>query len=357
MDAALEKKMKQWQDAKKYGDKVFLSSEAPDVKVITTGIPSLDAAIGVGGFPRGTVTEIFGKASVGKSALTYYTIAAVQRAGGYAAYINLESNWKTQAQWAERIAGVDNEKLVVAQPSPGQEAINLFLEMVAETEGGKALFDVIVFDSVGAVSTDNEMKIGNSKQAFGQSAMITQLAKNAAVYANKAQNVPIILNQVRDEQAGTFTVEKAPGGRAKEHMATLRINLKRGSDKRMDKINGQDIEVMRRITAQVVKNKVSAPHQKTGWNFWNYPAADGTIGIDIVQNAIDAALQFRSIESAGTWFKHGLFPGGKLQGQGQVAEFLKSNPDALEQIRREFIMTVYNSVDEKNIRELEVNVE
>lgn len=322
------------------------------MKVISTGIPSLDAAIGVGGFPRGTVTEIFGKASVGKSALTYYTIAGVQRAGGYAAYINLESNWKTQAEWATRIAGVDNDKLVVAQPKPGQEALDIFLEMIEAKENDKALFDVVVFDSVGAISTDAELELGGKKQAFGQSGMVTQLAKNAAFRAQESQNVPIILNQVRDEQFGNLVGEKAPGGKAKEHMATLRINLKRGSDKKLDKVNGNEIEVMRRINANVVKNKVSAPHQKTGWNFWNYPAPDGTIGIDIIQNTIDAALQFRSIESAGAWYRHEAFPGGKLQGQNEVAKFLKGNPDVLEQIRREFIMTVYNSVDEKKAREL-----
>lgn len=348
----MEKELERLQ--KKYGSKVFRSSEAPPVKIITTGIPSLDAAVGIGGFPRGTVVEIFGKASVGKSALTYYTIAAVQRAGGYAAYINLESNWSTQSKWAERIAGVDNSKLVVGEPEPGQEAINLFLEMVSE-----GIFDVVVFDSVGAMSTDKELKIGESKQAFGQSSMVAQMAKNAAFYANQTKCVPIILNQIRDEQMGNLVGEKAPGGRAKEHMSTLRIHLKQGggSAGKKDKVNGEDIQVMTRINARIVKNKVAAAHQRTGWNFWHYPSPEGVIGIDVLQNAIDAALQFGIIERGGAWYKHELFPEGKLMGASNVIDFLKADTNAAETIRRELVMSVYHSDEETSARETLADVE
>lgn len=352
MDGELEKRMKQWQRKDKYGSKIFMSSEAPPMRVISTGIPGLDAAIGVGGFPRGTLTEIYGKASVGKSALTYYTIAAVQKAGGYAAYINLESDWASQKEWSEKIAGVDHDKLTVFQPDPGQEAIDAFLEAIEANVNGQPIFDVIVFDSIGAVSTDKELKLGEKKQAYGQSGMVSQLVKNASFYAQRNGNVPIILNQVRDEAVSMFTIEKAPGGRAKEHMATLRINLKRSSDKKMDKINGYDTEVMRRINAKVVKNKVGSPNKTVGWNFWNYPSPDGVIGIDILQNAIDSALQFRTIEQGGSWYKHESFPDGKLQGQESVSAFLKENPAILEEIRREFVMSVFNSPDTDRQREV-----
>lgn len=318
---------------KTYGDKVFKSSEAPPVQVLSTGIPSLDAALGIGGYARGTVVEVYGKSTLGKSAMSYYTIAECQKQGGYAGYINLESEWDTQSKWAARIAGVDPDKLLVAQPAPGTEAVKLYLEMI-ESEA----FDIVVFDSVGAMSTDNELKTGQSKQAFGQSGLVTHMVKNSLFRAHQTGTIALILNQIRDDTNWRgFVSEKAPGGRTKEFLASQRISLKIGGDQKKGKINGQDVVVMRRIAAKIEKNKLGAPHQKTGWNFWNYESPEGVLGIDIVQNSIDTAFNYGIIDRAGAMYKNDLFPDGKLRGKDEVFAFLKDNPDVRETLRRQVV--------------------
>lgn len=208
----------------------FIGSEAPKVQVISTGIPSLDAAIGLGGWPRGCVVEVFGKASVGKTALMLHTFAEVHKKGGYTFLVNIESliTEETWMNWANKTAppGWDPSRHVILTPPAHDIAITKFSEACE-----KGFFDVMVFDSIGALSTEKELKAGNNKQAFGQAAMVTQLIKQAMNYCNGRNDrgtwtVPIFLNQIRDDMAGTYVVEKAPGGRAKEHGATLRLNLK-----------------------------------------------------------------------------------------------------------------------------------
>jgi recombination protein RecA len=340
MDKVLEKL------AGKYGNaKVFRASEAPDMRVISSGIPSLDVITGVGGWPRGTVVEIFGRESLGKSALSYYTIQEVHRTGGYAAFVNLESHMKSQIEWMQRLCpDIDNNRLLVVEPTPGQESVNLFGELLSE-----GIFDVVVFDSIGAMATDKELVPGEAKQAYGQSGLTTQLVKQARKFAHENDCVPIFLNQIRDHSAGTFTMEKAPGGHSKDHFATLRIHLKPGREKVDAEFEGEKIEVMKRVTAKVVKNKVGKEKRNTGWNFWTAESPDGVIGIDVIQDIIDVSLQHGLVERGGSTYRHELFPDGKLRGKDETKEWLRNNLDVVEKLRRELVMQSFN--DHSQVRE------
>ncbi len=341
---------------KDLGDRVYLAAEAPPVRVISTGITSLDVATGIGGFPRGTLVEIFGRESSGKTALAVYVMAEAHKNNGYSALVNLESNITKEGwlNWAISIAPpwFDPNRVVIANANPGTESLTVFSKMIAS--GG---LDVIAYDSIGAMSTDKELKIGEAKQAFGQSAMVTQLIKQAAHYAYDSQCVPILLNQVRDQQAGNYVTEKAPGGHAKDHFATLRVHLKT-STKDWKKINLDNHEEYPgfRVAARIVKNKVGTPRRNAGWNYWNYPSPDGVIGIDTFQDTIDVALRQNVFKSSGAWYYHDEFPGGKLQGGQKVIDFLRSNPDLTKEVRHQLVMNAYNSVgnvmDEEPEREV-----
>lgn len=210
---------------KDYGTRVFKASEAPPVRVISSGVPTLDVATGVGGWPRGTLVEIFGRESSGKTALLLYTMAEAHKNNGFTALINLESGITAEGwlRWAVEIAPphFDPERVLIANTHPGTESIIAFSKMIAS-----GAFDVIGYDSIGAMSTDKELQVGQAKQAYGQSAMVTQLIKQAAYYAQDKECVPIMLNQIRDDAAGNYVIEKAPGGHAKDHFATLRVHLK-----------------------------------------------------------------------------------------------------------------------------------
>lgn len=314
------------------------------MKVIPTGITSLDIATGVGGWPRGVVVEIFGRESAGKTALALYSMAEVHRMGGYTCLVNLESNITKEGwlNWAESITPdyFDPDRLQVYNVDAGKEAVEVFGKAIASNA-----FDLIVYDSIGAMSTDAELIPGNKKQAYGQSAAVTQLVKQSAKYAQERECVPIFLNHIRDQEAGNFTLEKAPGGHAKDHFATLRVHLKTTDFKMAKgKVDGEEIKLNFRVTARMVKNKVGAPHRVAGWNYWNYPSPEGVVGIDHFQDYMDMVLRTNQLAKDGSWYKHELFPDGKLQGGPAAIEFFKKNPEAAEELRRKMVMDSYNAI-------------
>jgi recombination protein RecA len=299
-------------------------------------------ALGVGGYPRGTLVEVFGRESTGKTAMTLYTMAEVHKRQGFTALINLESGITQEGwlNWAVSIAppGFDPERLVIVDASRGSESLKLFSKMIASNA-----FDVIVYDSIGAMATDKELEIGEKKQSYGQSAMVTQLIKQAAEYAYNTQCVPILLNQIRDDAAGNYVLEKAPGGHAKDHFATIRLHLKPSfaqiSEVKVE--GGDEVKPYFRVTARVVKNKVGQPRRAAGWNFWNYPSPNGVVGIDTFQDTVDTALRWGVFEQAGAWYRSDLFPDGKLQGGAAVVNFLRENPQLMEEVRQKLVAKAY----------------
>lgn len=320
------------------------------MKVISTGVTTLDVATGVGGWPRGTLVEIYGRESSGKTALLLYTMAEVHKNGGFTGLVNLESGITKEGwlDWAVSIAPpyFDPERVLIVNPDPGTEAIIVFAKMIAS-----GAFDVVGYDSIGAMSTDKELQVGQAKQAYGQSAMVTQLIKQAAHYAYDKQCVPIMLNQIRDDAAGQYVIEKAPGGRAKDHFATLRVHLKSSPADFKNtfkaagtvKVDGEDVVAGFRVNSTIVKNKVGSPRRKAGWNYWNYTSPNGVLGIDTFQATVDAALQGGFFEKTGNWYLHDSFPGGKLNGGNQVVTFLRNTPDVMEDVRRGLVMQAYNT--------------
>jgi recombination protein RecA len=347
---------------KDLGERAFRLSEAPNVKVLSSGITSLDVATGIGGFPRGTLVEVFGPESSGKTALAVYAMAEAHKQGGYSAIVNLESNITKEGWliWAATIAPpwFDPERVMVINADPGSESLQVWSRIIAS--GG---VDVCVYDSIGAMSTDKELQIGQAKQAYGQSAMVTQLIKQTAKYAYDTQCIPILLNQIRDDTVGTYVVAKAPGGHAKDHFATLRIQLrtsvadfKKTTTGGIIKVDGDDVIAGFRVNATIVKNKVGSPRRKAYWNYWNYKSPEGIIGIDTVGAVIDTALQRGLFEKKGSWYMHDSFPEGKLQGGAAVVNFLRNNDQKVEELRRALVLDAWNTEGSVMQEEEEVEV-
>ncbi len=330
---------------KEFGsEKVYRASEAPKVKMISTGVPSLDYAIG-GGIPRGSIVEIFGRESVGKTALSYYIMKETQKYDPDAriGFINLEGSF--DGEWASRIVGgLDLTKIMVIAPDPGSEAVKA-LAMMVESKFNPTdptgMFDLVVFDSIGAMLTDKEQEKDGNKQVGGQSQLVTHMAKQAVHFANRNKTTVVFLNQVREAFVSMPTmggpVEKAPGGRSIKHAAAIRIHLKPGNDPIKGKIDGEDVEFMRPIKAKIVKNKVSGAGRSAAWDFWKYDSPSGVIGIDTDQNTIDLALSSGVVEKRGSWFFHDSFPDGKFHGGDAVLTFLEENEDARALIRAEVL--------------------
>jgi recombination protein RecA len=336
--------------SKEFKSKTYLSTGAPKVEVISTGVPSLDHAIG-GGIPRGCVIQLFGKESVGKTALTYYMIAEAlkhPKSRGYAGFINLEGVY--DKDWMQRITGgVDGDKIIVGTPDPGTQAVN----MLSEWNQSGAL-DLIVFDSVGAMLGDSEQEADGNRMAFGQAGMITWMAKKALTDSAKSGTTVVFINQVRDRQVPgkMVVVEDTPGGHALKHASAMMIHLKNGPDKVDEMIEGEKVEIMRRVNAKVVKNKVAAAGKSAGYNFWKYPSDTGVIGIDTEQSLVDMALSTGIIERRGAWFYHSTFPGGQLNGATAVQEFLTLNSNAREQVKTDFLSKRTKEVSQERLDDI-----
>lgn len=332
-------------------DKIWRASEAPEMEVVSTGVAGLDYVTGVGGIPRGTIVEIFGRESVGKTSLSYYIMKQHQMKLSSPdrgiAFVNLEGNFS--AGWAKQIAGIQLENLIVATPLPGTEAVEITAKMV--NSGG---IDLIVFDSIGAMVGDKEIQPGEKKQAGGQSALVTHMIDQVLVPAYANRCTVVFLNQVRDVFDSMYKMEESPGGHAAKHAAAMRFHLKPGRDKLEGTVDGEKVQVMGRVTCKVKKNKVGAPNRQAAWNFWNFPSPDGIVGIDTTQDIIDLAMRTNIIKRAGAWYQHDEFPDGKINGGKGVTEFLRENQDALEQIRKEVVThgIVSNSQQDSSVREV-----
>jgi len=309
-------------------DKAYAASEVPDVKVISTGSVTLDFATGIGGFARGTLNEVFGPESIGKTTLSYYMIAEAQKCGLYGAFVNLEGRFS--AAWANKVAGVNLDELLVVSPDPGSEAVETTAKIV--NSGG---IGIVIFDSIGAMVGDREQEPGEKKQAGGQSALVTQMVKMLLVPAARNLTTVVFLNQVRDVFGAAVPMVESPGGHALKHAASIRVQLKPTRDKIYDTIAGEKKEVGYRVAAFVKKNKLAAPKQVANYQFVHDQVDGLTLGIDRSGEVIDLALRLAIIERAGAMYRHDTFPDGQIKGKDATIEFIRSDEQVFNKIRRE----------------------
>jgi recombination protein RecA len=298
------------QIAKDYGDGAIMrlgEAHVVDVEVIPTGNILIDRALGVGGFPRGRVVEIFGPESSGKTTLTLTVIAQAQKRGGLAAFIDVEH--ALDPQYARKL-GVNLDDLLVSQPSSGEEALR-----ICETLVRSNALDVIVLDSVAALVTKQELEgeIGDSTVGAQARLMSAALRKLTALIS-KARTTCIFTNQIREKIGVMFgNPETTPGGKALKFYASVRCDIRRiGAIKQPDgTVTGN------RTRVKIVKNKVAPPFTEAEFDIMYNE------GISVTGSLLDLALEKGIVEKRGSWLSYN---GTQLaQGRDAAKEVLKSD--------------------------------
>jgi recombination protein RecA len=298
------------------GSIMRLGSDAAKVKVavIPTGALSLDIALGVGGIPRGRVTEIFGPEASGKSTLAQHVVANAQRAGGLAAYVDAEH--ALDPAYSERL-GVNLDDLLISQPDCGEDALNI-AEMLVRSNA----IDVIVVDSVAALVPRAELEgeIGDVHVGLQARLMSQALRKLSAAVARSNTSV-IFVNQIRLQVGVMFgNPETTPGGRALKFYASVRIDLRR-----IESIKAPNGEIVgNRTRAKVVKNKVAPPFRKAEFDIMFNE------GISMAGSILDVALDHGIVDKKGSWFTFG--DERIAQGRENAKEELKNNQKLLNEI-------------------------
>jgi recombination protein RecA len=283
------------------------------VSVIPSGCLSIDAALGVGGFPRGRVIEIYGPESGGKTTMTLHVIAEAQKLGGQAAFIDAEH--ALDPVYARKL-GVDVDNLLVSQPDNGEQALE-----IAETLIRSGGVDIVVVDSVAALVPKAELEGDMGDPQMGlQARLMSQALRKLTAIVSKSRTCLIFINQIREKIGVMFgNPETTTGGRALKFYASMRIDIRRiQAIKEGDKVVGS------RTRAKVVKNKVAAPFREAEFDIV-YGEGISREG-DLLDLGVDKGL----VEKSGTWLSYG----GERMGQGRenARIFLKENKDIREKL-------------------------
>ena len=299
-----------------------------EVDVIPTGNLLIDRALGVGGFARGRIVEIYGPESSGKTTLTLTAIAQAQKSGGLAAFIDVEH--ALDPQYAARL-GVNLDDLLVSQPSSGEEALQICEALVRSNA-----IDVIVVDSVAALVTKQELEgeIGDSTVG-AQARLMSAALRKLTSFISKARTVCIFTNQIREKIGVMFgNPETTPGGRALKFYASVRVDIRR-----IGQIKGSDgVIAGNRTKIKVVKNKVAPPFTECEFDIMYNE------GISSVGSLLDLATEYDIIQKRGSWIS---YIGSQIaQGRDAAKEALKSNPELYAEIEEQ----VKAKMDEKTAK-------
>ncbi len=316
-EKALEMAIGQIEKQHGKGTIMKLGDEATkDVPSISTGSIMVDYALGVGGVPRGRVTEIYGPEASGKTTLALHVIAEAQKAGGYAAFIDAEHAF--DPRYAKNL-GINTDELLVSQPDSGEQALE-----ITETLIRSAALDVIVVDSVAALVPRAELEgeMGDSHVGL-QARLMSQAMRKITGIINKTRTSVIFINQIREKIGVMFgNPETTSGGRALKFYSSVRIDIRRiGSLKQGDEVVGN------RTKVKIVKNKVAPPFKQVEFNIMYGK------GISRMAEILDMAVEFDIIEKRGSWYRYGGEPIG--QGTDNAIEFLESDPETTEEIEKQ----------------------
>lgn len=283
------------------------------VEAIPTGSPALDIALGVGGIPRGRVTEIFGAESSGKTTLALHIIAQTQKAGGQAFYIDAEHAFSCEYA---ATCGVKWEELQISQPDYGEQALDIAEELVK-----KACVDLIVIDSVAALvpRAEIEGEMGDSHMGL-QARLMSQALRKLVAAMNKSQTAVVFINQLREKVGIVFgNPETTPGGRALKFYSTVRIDLRKGEVIK----HGSDI-VGTRVRAKVVKNKVAPPFRAAEFDLLFKS------GISREGDIIDLGTSLNILKKSGTFYIYNEIKLG--QGRENARDYLMQHPDIADEL-------------------------
>ena len=288
------------------------------IEGISSGSLAVDLALGGRGFPKGRIIEVFGPESSGKTTIALHSVAAAQRTGGIAAFIDAEH--ALDPSWAKKL-GVSLERLLVSQPTSGEEALHI-VEMLVKSNA----VDIIVIDSVSALVPQKELdgEMGDAMVGVQARLMSQAMRKLTGVIA-KSKTTVIFINQLLEKIGVMFgSPETTPGGKALKFYASCRLDVRRiGTLKDGEEVVGQ------RVKAKVVKNKVAPPFRVAEFDMMH------SDGISYEGDVIDLALAAKIVDKTGTWLRYGETHLG--QGRERARQFLKDNPQLTQELHEKIL--------------------
>ncbi|MDN6279492.1 MAG: recombinase RecA [Psychroflexus sp.] len=299
-----------------------------DVDAISSGSLGLDLALGVGGYPRGRVIEIFGPESSGKTTLTLHAIAEAQKAGGIAAFIDAEHAF--DRTYAGKL-GVDIDDLIMSQPDHGEQALEIADNLIRS-----GAIDIVVVDSVAALTPKSEIEgeMGDSKMGL-HARLMSQALRKLTASISKTKCTVIFINQLREKIGVMFgNPETTTGGNALKFYSSVRLDIRRSTQ-----IKNSNSDVLGNKTrVKVVKNKIAPPFKLAEFDIMYGQ------GISKVGEIIDIGVDYEIIKKAGSWFSYGDTKLG--QGRDAVKTLLKDNPELMDELETKILEAIKISKEE-----------
>ena len=307
------------------------------ISTVPTGSLSLDEALGVGGFPRGRIVEIYGPESSGKTTVALHAVAEVQKRGGTAAYIDAEN--ALDPAYAQAL-GVNIDELLLSQPDTGEQGLEICDALVSS-----GAIDIVVVDSVAALvpRAEIEGEMGDTHVGL-QARLMSQALRKLSGTINKTKTIALFINQIREKVGVMFgNPETTPGGRALKFYSTVRLEVRRAEQIK----DGSDI-IGNRVRIKVVKNKVAPP----------FKTAEVDImygeGISKTGELIDMAVEKEIVKKSGSWFSYGEERIG--QGRENAKKYMKEHPDIMEEVTKK-VRAAYGIDDKQDDEQLELKID
>ena len=297
-----------------------------DCDVISTGSIALDVALGIGGVPRGRITEIYGQESSGKTTLAYHIVAEAQKKGGVAAFVDAEHS--VDSAYAAAL-GVDIDALLVSQPDTGEEALEIMDALIRS-----GAVDVVVLDSVAALVPKAEIEgdMGDSHMGL-QARLMSQALRKIGGSISKSNTSAIFINQIREKIGVMFgNPETTPGGRALKFWSSVRLEVRR-----IETLKFQGEAVGNRVRVKVAKNKVAPPFKNAEFDIMF------GIGISRSGGVLDTACEQGFVAKSGTWFAYGDQKLG--QGKENAKKYLEDNPAMLDELEKKVRERLIGSIE------------
>ena len=317
-EEALQLALKQIEKSYGKGSVMKLGETPEHIEVISSGSIALDKALGVGGYPKGRIIEIYGPESSGKTTFALHAIAEAQKNGGYAAFIDAEH--ALDPKYAKAL-GVDIENLILSQPDNGEQALE-----IAEALIKSGAIDVLVVDSVAALVPKSELDGDMGSSFVGLHArLMSQAMRKLSGVISRTKCVAIFINQIREKVGVMFgSPETTTGGRALKFYASVRLDIRRG-----EQLKDGVTAVGNKTTSKVVKNKVAPPFRTC-----EVEIIYGE-GISHYGELVDMGVLLNIIEKSGSWFSYN---GEKIgQGREKVKDYLKNNPEIAKEIEEKIM--------------------
>ncbi len=304
----------------KMGDKAI-----EEVETISSGSLGLDLALGVNGYPKGRIIEIYGPESSGKTTLTLHAIAEAQKAGGIAAFIDAEHAF--DRSYAERL-GVDVENLIISQPDNGEQALEITENLIRS-----GAIDIVVIDSVAALTPKSEIEgeMGDSKMGL-HARLMSQALRKLTGTISKTHCTVFFINQLREKIGVMFgNPETTTGGNALKFYASVRLDIRRSSQIK----DGENV-IGNRTKVKVVKNKVAPPFKTAEFDIMYGE------GVSKTGEILDLAVEFEIIKKSGSWFSYGETKLG--QGRDAVKVLIKDNPELADELEEKIKARIKENV-------------